>query len=170
VPKPTGPPVFFPAVSPGMRAAAIGVAASDGGFVHLELAEHAGGTSWFLERAAELKTRYPQAIWACESAGQIGVFLPELKEIGIEPELFTTTEMGRAAGHMQKLVADKAVTITHDQALTAALAGAVKRDVGDSLWTWGWRKSSVDVSPLVVITGAAWAHRRFVEEPTADVF
>jgi phage terminase large subunit-like protein len=83
------------------------------------------------------------------------VLLPALKDRGIKPELFTNQDMGRACGHLQKLVADKAVAHSGDQLFAMALAVAVKRDIGDDLWTWSRRKSG-DISPLVAVTGAAW--------------
>jgi phage terminase large subunit-like protein len=168
--KPSGPPVFFLDVSMGMRSAAIGVAARDTGPVHLEVAEHRPGTDWLVDRVVQLQGSYPDARWCCSSTGLIGVFLPELEEQGIEPEQFNGLDMGRACGHLQKLVADKSVTITEDRALTAALVSAVSRDVGDGMWAWNQRKSASDISPLNAVTGAAWGHAKFIEQPTSDIF
>jgi phage terminase large subunit-like protein len=64
--------------------------------------------------------------------------------------------MGRACAHLQRLVQDKTLTHSDDPLFTAALAGAVKRDVGEGLWAWGRRKSTTDISPLVAVTGALW--------------
>jgi hypothetical protein len=73
--------------------------------------------------------------------------------------------MGRACGYLQKLIADRQVTHASDELFTDALAGAVKRDVGDGLWTWSSRKSTTDISPLVAVTGALWALRQTTEKP-----
>jgi hypothetical protein len=40
--------------------------------------------------------------------------------------------------------------------LTAAVAGAATRNLGEA-WAWARKKSSVDISPLVACTLAAWA-------------
>lgn len=154
--RPAGMPAFFLDVSPGMRSGSIAAAAGDEG-LFLDLPDYRAGTDWLIGRAVELKERYPGASWHAEAAGAVGALLPDLAERGIEPELFTSADMGRACGFLQKLIADKAVQICDDEALPLALAGAVKRDVGEGLWAWGRRKSSADISPLVAITGAAWA-------------
>jgi hypothetical protein len=39
--------------------------------------------------------------------------------------------------------------------LSAALAGATKRSLGDA-WAWSRRNSAVDISPLVAATLALW--------------
>jgi hypothetical protein len=41
--------------------------------------------------------------------------------------------------------------------LNAALAGARRRDLGDS-WAWARKGLSVDISPLVAVTLAGWGH------------
>lgn len=157
--RPESVPTFFLDASPGMRSAAIGIAGSDDAGLILD-EERDVGTDWLVPRAAELKERYPDAQWFYEQAGAVGALLPALAEAGIEPEPFSAADMGRACGHLQTLVADKQVRIVADETLTVALAGAVKRDVGEGLWAWGRRKSTTDISPLVAITGAAWAHVR----------
>jgi hypothetical protein len=59
--------------------------------------------------------------------------------------------------HLQKLVANGAMSHSGDSVFEVALKAAVKRDVGDpGLWAWGRRKSSGDISPLVAATGALW--------------
>jgi hypothetical protein len=42
--------------------------------------------------------------------------------------------------------------------VSAALEGAVPREVGDSGKAWGRRKSGADIAPLVAITQARWLH------------
>jgi hypothetical protein len=85
----------------------------------------------------------------------VTALLPALKDAGIEPEQFTASDMGRACAHLQKLVGDKAVTHSGEPLFMQALTVAIKRDIGDDLWTWSRRKSG-DISPLVAVTGAAW--------------
>jgi hypothetical protein len=54
---------------------------------------------------------------------------------------------------------DWAPTLRHipHPALSAALAGAGKRPLGDA-WAWDRRGTSVDISPLVAATLARWAY------------
>ena len=42
-----------------------------------------------------------------------------------------------------------------------ALAGATVRDTGDGGKLWARRDTTVDISPLVAVTLAAWAHGKF---------
>jgi hypothetical protein len=155
-PDPNPPsPVYFLDASPGLGSASIGVAAVHNGKPHLDLAEYGGGADWLPVRAAKLRKDYPGAQFAVLGTGAVTALLPALKEQGIEPEVFTIPDMGRACGHLQKLVADKAVTHSGEPLFAQALSVAIKRDIGDDLWTWSRRKSG-DISPLVAVTGAAW--------------
>lgn len=150
-------PVFFADVSPGMRSAAIGIAHLVRDEPHAELADHRLGTDWFVTRCKQLRKRYPEATWCVEGQGAIGALVPKLTETGFELTQFTASDMGRASAHLQKLVEDRTVSLVDDEAvLQEALLGAVKRDVGEGLWTWGRRKSTTDISPLVAVTGALW--------------
>jgi phage terminase large subunit-like protein len=153
-------PVFFLAVSPGMRAAAIGAAFDVDGVPHGELADQRPGVDWLVERAIHLKNTHSDAVFAVEAQGAVGALLPELADAGIEPERYTASDMGRGCAHMQKLVADKTMTHSDDPLFADVLAGAVKRDVGEGLWVWSHRKSSTDVVPLVAVTEALWLLRQ----------
>jgi hypothetical protein len=41
--------------------------------------------------------------------------------------------------------------------LDLAVAGATRRELGDR-WLWNQETASVDISPLVAVTLAAWGH------------
>ncbi len=148
-------PVFFLDAAPGLVSASIGGAAVHGGRPHLMLADNRSGSKWLAGRAAELAVEYPGARFAVLGTGAVTAELPALAEAGIEPEQFTIGDMGRACSHLQKLVADRGVSHSGDALFVQALAVAVRRDIGDDLWTWSRRKSG-DISPLVAVTRAAW--------------
>jgi len=156
--RPEGTPCFFIDCSPGLSSASISAAVLREGRPHLELADYRAGAAW-LEgpggRVKELADRYPGARFAAFAAGAVSALLPGLEELGIRVELFTAQDMGRACGHLEKLVATRGITHDGRPEYEAALAGAVKRFVGDDLWTWSRRKSA-DISPIVSATGAAW--------------
>jgi len=154
-PEPPPRPVFFLDASPGLGSASIGVAAVYDGKPHLELADYRPGTDWLVARAAELASRHQGARFAALASGAVSALLPALRDVGVEPQEFTGPDMGRACGHLQKLIADRGMTHSGDPLFAEALAVAVKRDIGDDLWTWSRRKSG-DISPLVAVTGAAW--------------
>lgn len=62
----------------------------------------------------------------------------------------------RACGHFTDRLT--AATITHraQAVLDDAVMGAARRPLGDA-WLWSRRRSTVDISPLVAVTLAAWA-------------
>ena len=156
--RPPGDPSFFIDCSPGLSSGSICAAVMRDGKPHVELADYRPGTEWLCGpdgRAAELAERYPGARFAVLGPGAVSALLPGLRDVGITPEQFTNQEMGRACGHLQRLVADEGMTHDGNPLFATALAGAVKRPVGDDLWTWSRRKST-DISPIVSATGAAW--------------
>jgi hypothetical protein len=157
--KPQGVPVFFINVTPGMRSASIGVAVRENDITHVELADHRHGTEWLAARCAELRDNNDDdAVFTVWAAGAVGSMLPDLESVGIKPELFSTQDMGKACGHLQKAIADKSFTHSGDELLSMAIAGAAARDMGEGLWLWDRRKSTADIGPLWAITGALWGH------------
>jgi hypothetical protein len=162
-------PVFYLDANLGLTSASIGVAAIYDGRPHLELADYRPAAEWLVDRAVQLRDRYPGTRFAVLSTGAVTALLPALKERGVEPEQFTISDMGRACGHLQKLVADRAVTHSGETELVQALHVAVKRDIGDDLWTWSRRKSG-DISPLVAVTGAAWLLETQTVIPRSKVY
>jgi phage terminase large subunit-like protein len=157
--KPNGTPVFFINVAPGMRSASIGVAVRQDDITHVELADHRTGTDWLPQRCKELADNTDEdAVFTAWSAGAVGSMLPDLEAVGIKPELFSTHDMGRACGHLQKAVRDKTLTHSGDPLLLMALAGAAARDMGEGLWLWDRKKSTADISPLWALTGALWGN------------
>jgi hypothetical protein len=156
--RPPGTPCFFIDCSPGLASGSISTVVAHAGRPRLELADYRGGVAW-LEgkggRVKELADRYPGARFGLFGSGAAQALAPGLRELGINLEEITGQDMGRACAHLQKLVADRALTHDGDQAYETALAGAVKRPVGDDLWTWSRRKSA-DISPIVSASGALW--------------
>lgn len=159
--RPPGRPAFFIDCSPSLRSAAIASAVRlDDGTPYVELADYERGTEWVVARARELRDRYLDAVWAVDASGGASALLPDLARAGIEPELFSRPDMGRACGHLERLVREAALAHAPDDPdnplLATALGGAVPLDIGDGLWVWGRRKSSTDICPLIAETGALW--------------
>lgn len=188
-PVPDGVPVFFLDVAPNGRSASIGLAidqrpatgVDDGErrqlVPHAELAAHRIGVDWFVDRAKELKTRYPRALFAGSATGGIGALLPALAAAGLAVHvagtdkgrprphragtirLYSDAEMARACVHTAQLVAgpDHGMTHTDDPLLTTAVEGTTSRDLGDGLWLLTRRgEQTVDLSPLYAEVGALW--------------
>lgn len=166
--RPSGTPAFFIDCSPGLSSASISAATTHDGRPRIELSDYRPGASW-LEgedgRVLELARRYPGARFAAFGSGAVATLLPGLADLGVEVEQFANQDMGRACGHLQKLVAIRGLSHDGNPLYESALKGAVKRPLGDDLWTWSRRKSA-DISPIVSATGAAWL---LETEPDYDV-
>jgi phage terminase large subunit-like protein len=156
--EPSDPVCFAIDVTPERSAAAIGVAGVSGGATHVEVVDHRPGTGWVVERVVELTERWSPRAWVVDSGGPAGSLVPALERAGIEVVSPKSREVAAATG--QFIDAVKEGTLVHlDQApLAAALAGARLRSLGDAS-AWARRGVSVDISPLVAVTHAAWGLR-----------
>ncbi|MFD5875697.1 terminase [Streptomyces sp. NPDC060322] len=157
-------PVSFAVdVTPERSHAAICAAGRSGEAVHVEVVDHRPGTGWVVERLIELVEKWGPCAVVIDPGGPAGSLIPavrkELELLGL-PDLLIepkTREIAGASGQFFDAVASQAI-VHLDQALMAtALAGADKRPVGDG-WAWARRGVSVDISPLVGCTLAAWGH------------
>ena len=126
---------------------------------HVELAEHRPGTGWVVERLAELVQRHNPVSVVVDPGSAAGALIPVLDAAGIEVVKPTAREVAAAAGALYDATRPDADTIRHlsQIPLNAAVAGAVRRPVGDA-WTWNRRGSNVCITPLVACSLAAWGH------------
>ena len=156
-PKLVGGPVFCLDVPPSLEYASVGVAQFTArGVPYLALADHRDGTEWLAPYAVELKAKYPGAKFYALATGAVAAELPALLKAKIEPVMLTATDMGKACVYLQKITGQHGLAHSGDPLFEVALNGAVARPIGEGLWTWGWRKSMVDLSPIAAATGALW--------------
>ena len=148
-----GAPVFAVDVTPDRSKCSIAVAGrrSDG-MPYAELIENRDGTSWVKVRVAELKRAWGGKAVAAPD-GPAGSLFSD----GIDLEPVGTREQAQASGLFYDLVTGEKMRHRPDAALDAALASAVKKDIGDGLWLWSRKNSAVDISPLVAVTLAIGA-------------
>lgn len=148
-------------VTPDAAFGAIAVAGrrSDG-LLHVELTEdHARrGTAWMVPRLLDLHARHQPCALVIDSAGEAGRLIAPLQAAGVEVIMPTLRDATHACGQFHQAVTD-ARSLRHldDADLNAALAGARTREIGDA-WLWARKGLSVDISPLVAVTLAAWGH------------
>jgi len=115
-----------------------------------------------------LDDRYSDAQFVMVQTGAMAALLPDLLKAEIEPIQVNTTDLGRAYGHMQKRLQDHQLTHDGNDLFEEALLGAVKRDVGEGLWSLGWRKATSDLTPLEAGAIALW-ERAGEEEPDPTI-
>lgn len=135
--------------------AAAGPRAAGGRVV--DVIDHRPGTGWVVPRLLELSQRHtPLAIVssdrairdAAEEAGLSVIPAGAGDMVGSSARLYDGVAGSDPAGR----------DIWHlgQSALTAAVAGATKRPIGDG-WGWNRRSMQVDICPLVAVSLAVWA-------------
>ncbi len=150
------PVCFALDVAPDRSSAAICVAGwrSDGR-KHVEVVEHERGTGWAAERLAELKKAHRTVAIVCDGSGPVSSLLPQLEELKVDVTLVNAKEHGQACGMIYDAVEQRTIRHLGSQEMASAIAGAVKRPLGDA-WAWSRKSSTVDISPLVACTLALW--------------
>ncbi len=153
------------------------VGARRDGDLHGGLVDHRPGTAWVADRVVELvKKRKPFRI-VIDPAGAGGSLIPELAH-ALVPEFYeelnqmTAREVGHGYGLFHQHVSTahmepgtRRLRVLEHPALTAAVAGATTRRIGDGT-TWNRRDDAVDISPLVALTNALHG---FVARPAPEV-
>lgn len=145
------------AAYPDAEFGSIALCGRRGGEVLAQVLEHRPGTSWVVERVAELRERHDFGPVVLDRKGPARTLIPDFEDAGI-PLLHPSIEdVAQAAAMFHALVAGDDPELRHyDQPeLAAALAAAQKRPLGDG-WTW-MRKGVADISPLEASTLAVWA-------------
>jgi hypothetical protein len=154
--RPDGVPTFGLSVSPMLSSAAITAVVQVGEAFHIELVDWRDGVDWLPSRAAELKGRYAGCQFVAMSTGAVASLVPDLKRVEVEPEMFGATELGKAYGSLHRQLVDGRLTQDGARGFELALEGAVKKDVGEGLWSLSWRKSSADLAPIESAAIAVW--------------
>jgi hypothetical protein len=150
------PVCFSLDVTPDRSAAAIGVAGwREDGRSHGEIVEHRRGTGWVVQRLADLIDAHNPAGVVLDASGPAASLLSGLAKLKIEVTPVNAKEHAQACGMLYDAIAQGTFCHLGTPELAAAIAGAVKRPLGDA-WAWSRKSSTVDISPLVAITLAFW--------------
>lgn len=161
--RPDDPVAFAVDVTPDRSTAAIAVAGQrSDGLLHVELVDHKPGTGWVVDRVKALVARWSPCAVVLDAAGPAGSLVAEFNAEGIELTIPTARQVGQACGRLYDAVVGaegQPPTLRHmgQAPLASALAGAQYRPLGDA-WAWSRKGVSVDISPLVAVTLAAWGH------------
>lgn len=133
------------------------------GLTDVEIIEHRPGTAWLPRRFAELVRKWRPCAAVIDAVGPAASLVDEIEALRVEVVRPNVREVVQACGRFYDAVMDSG-TLRHNghPDLDAAVAGAVKRDLGDG-WAWDRKSPEVDISPLVACTLASWAHARFAK-------
>jgi hypothetical protein len=157
---PLDPVCFAYDVSPSRSSSAIGVAGQrEDGLAHVEVIEHRAGTGWVVPRLVELVEKHDPSSIVCDEKSPAASLIDELEDKDIRVEPLNSSDHARACGVFYDLVENEGLRHLGTGELSAALKGAKQRPLGDS-WAWSRKNSKVDITPLVVVTLAAWASER----------
>jgi hypothetical protein len=119
------------------------------------------GTGWVIPRLLELRKHRPVTIMM-DSFGATGSLIAAAKEAGLPITEMSTGDVAKAYGMFHDGVAGTdlaARNIRHlgQPELTNAVAGAIRRPLGDG-FTWDRRSSTVDITPVLAVTGALYGY------------
>lgn len=150
-------------VSPRDRSGAIAAVWQRGdGNVDVEIVEHRPGTAWMPQRITELVRKHRPAAMVIDK-GPGHSLVDALTALGVEVTCPDVGEVADGCARFLDAVLDsRSVRHDGDASLTTAVAGAVRRDLGDR-WAWARKAPVVDISPLVAVTLAFWAHDKFAD-------
>lgn len=160
---PHGSLVFGLDMNPERSAGSIAVASRELTPV-IELVDHRSTTGWMVDRAVELDAKHGPAVWCVDAGGPAGSLVEPLERAGLQVQKFGPKEIVVASASFYDAVVQTRICIRTHVALDEAVAGAVRRTVGDA-WAWARRTAQVDVSPLVAAT-LAYAGAR-IDMPAA---
>ena len=151
-------------VNPSHTYSAVAVAGRTAeGNLHVEVIEHKPGTGWAVDRVRRLAARWGTACVVVDAGAPAGALIAGLEEAGIEVAKPGAREMAHACGQFLTAVTGDGDggprTLRHlgQGELTAAVAGAIKRPLGNA-WAWDRRGVNIDICPLVAVTLAAWGY------------
>lgn len=143
------------AVSMDLTRSAVVAAAQDGDLVHVKPLQHGPGTGWLVARTKELQDLHGVDV-VVDGRGPAAVLIPPLQRAGVRLRIAETPNVLDACAGIFDLVREQHLRHANYPELNDAVAGAVKRTVGER-WAWGRKASSTDISTLEAATLAAWA-------------
>jgi hypothetical protein len=167
-----GSPAFAVDVNPDRTWASIGVAGRRAdGLLHVEIPngdegspDHRRGTAWVVPRLQQLVERWRPCAVVIAPSGPANSLIPEAEAAGLELAKPSVADIAGACGMLYDATGanpdvDDPAWLRHlgQPDLNVALAGALRRDLGER-WLWTRKGLSVDISPLVAVTLAAWGH------------
>lgn len=129
------------------------VAASDG--TGLEVVDHRRGTGWIVPRLVELKAKHRPLGFFCAAGSPAESLVPECEQAGLEVTVLTAKEHALACGMLFDAVEQGRLRHGVDTELDEAVAGAVRRELGEA-WAWSRRNSAVNIAPLCAVTFALY--------------
>lgn len=169
-------------VTPERDRAAISVAGPRAdGLMHWEVIDQRPGVDWLVPRLAQLKRSVDPVAICADGKGPGASLLGDLRRAGIKlPEdedrpargdliIMATQDVANAFGAFVDRCNQRQGRHIGQAQLTAALAGAKTRNMGDGGEAWG-RRTSEDICSLVATTNADWAYHARIDKLASEGF
>lgn len=121
----------------------------------LVMAHTEPGSGWVVAKVAELVARLDILEVVMVGGGQAEALAPDFLKANIEVTMLSAADQGAACAAFQEQVACGGIVHVDQPELNAAVGGAITRRIGERE-RWDRRVPSVDLSPLVAASGAAW--------------
>jgi len=142
------------AVSLDRSRSSIGAAGLVGELAIVGAVDQRDGTGWLVAEAKRIQADHGYLV-VIDGKGPAADLIPALEAADVRLTIAKTGDvLDACAGIFDRVTAGTLDHPDHPD-LTAAVAAAVKRTVGDR-WAWGRRQSSADVSMLEAVTLALW--------------
>jgi hypothetical protein len=153
-------PVLAVDVAPDRSATAIVAVWPDeaDGAPVVECVDYRPGTDWPARRLAELYGKHRPALIVADNQGPVLTVVDEARRLKVPITQPSVPEYASACQSVLDKITRQELGHRGGKALDAAIAGAVKRPIGDGGWGWARRSATVDVSPLIGATLALWGH------------
>lgn len=139
----------------GADAAIVAGWRDDAGVAHVELVDVRDGTSWLPGRLADLVELLDPVAVTYDRMGPAVAVGDEIIRAGLDPTPVTFDDLAGAASAFLAGLAERRTVYRPHPALDAAVAAAVRREVGDR-WVWG-RRGAGSVAALIAATLTVWA-------------
>lgn len=126
------------------------------GLAHVEIYEQRTGTGWLAPWIAEKASTAKLAAVVVDGKSPAVPLVDELTRRKVRNVVVTgADDMATACAGLFESVMERTVRHTDQPQLTAALAVASKRPLGDR-WAWNRKTATSDITPLVAVTLALW--------------
>lgn len=119
---------------------------------HVEVFEEASGVDWAVPRLAEFGAKYGVRTVVVDASTEAASLIPALEAARLTVVSVKTSERSAACAGFYDLASTKGLSHNGDPALTAALAAARWKDVGEGARVFSRRRSAGDIAALYAVT------------------
>lgn len=118
---------------------------------HLEIVEEHPGVGWVPDRIAQLASKYHASGVVIDTGTEANSLVADLEARGLRVVKVGTADRAAACGSFYDLAASAGLSHSGDPAITAAVAAARWKDVGENARAFTRRRSAGDIAALYAV-------------------